>query len=63
MGPFTVGPIPEVRMWCGPVAGPDGEMTSLGAQVCTRTDRNQRPWALVGQVALKCGLCPRWQQR
>lgn len=25
MGPFTMGPIPEVRMPCGPLAGPDGE--------------------------------------
>lgn len=25
MGPFTVGPVPEVRMRCGPVAGLGGE--------------------------------------
>lgn len=29
MGPFTMGPIPEVTMPCGPLAGPDGESPSV----------------------------------
>lgn len=62
MGPFTVGPVPEVRMRCGPVAGLDGERL-LQKPGCENT-QDWKPQG-IGRSgdSPKCGLHPGWQQR